>query len=171
MAQIINFNRLSYLLILKRYVARAILQNPNASIQIASRSGSISSELTSLGSQVLPPVSLDIASKSQLQSLLSSGNFTGVVNLVGIMMESKSNTFSKSQLEGPIHLAQLCSTLTGITKLIHVSAIGANSQSSIPYARTKGLAELEMSKILGSKSVILRPSLVFGKEDDFFNVK
>lgn len=48
-----------------------------------------------------------------------------------------------------------------------MSAIGADKESQVPYAKTKGMAEEEVLKC--GKGVIIRPSLVFGKEDDFFN--
>ena len=55
-------------------------------------------------------------------------------------------------------------------KLVHFSAIGADPSSSIPYVRTKGLAEQSVLRIC-PEATIVRPSLVFGPEDDFFNVR
>lgn len=54
-------------------------------------------------------------------------------------------------------------------KIIHFSAIGADPKSSIPYVRTKGLGEQSVLAI-DPTATIIRPSLVFGPEDDFFNV-
>lgn len=55
-------------------------------------------------------------------------------------------------------------------KLIHFSAIGADVASSIPYARTKALAEKSVFEICPDATII-RPSLVFGPGDGFFNVR
>jgi hypothetical protein len=54
-------------------------------------------------------------------------------------------------------------------KLIHFSAIGSDPNSSIPYVRTKGLAERSVFEICPDATVI-RPSIVFGPGDSFFNV-
>jgi len=56
----------------------------------------------------------------------------------------------------------------GGAKLVHVSAIGADATSDIPYARTKGLGEQAIWETC-SKATVVRPSLVCGPEDDFFN--
>ncbi|MEL7481576.1 MAG: complex I NDUFA9 subunit family protein, partial [Pseudomonadota bacterium] len=56
----------------------------------------------------------------------------------------------------------------GIDRLVHVSAIGADKSSNAKYARTKAEAETAILAAV-PKAVILRPSIVFGPEDDFFN--
>ncbi len=90
-----------------------------------------------------------------------------VVNLVGILFERGGQNFASTQLEGAANIAQACSD-AGIARLVHVSAIGADTGSASSYARTKGQAEQSVLAILPG-AVILRPSIVFGPEDDFFN--
>lgn len=90
-----------------------------------------------------------------------------VVNLVGILFERGRQNFASTQLEGAANIAQACSD-AGIARLVHVSAIGADTGSASSYARTKGQAEQSVLAILPG-AVILRPSIVFGPEDDFFN--
>lgn len=90
-----------------------------------------------------------------------------VVNLVGILHEKGRQSFEAVQSEGAINIAQGCAD-AGIERLVHISAIGADSGAKADYAKTKGDAEIAIREIL-PQAVILRPSIVFGPEDDFFN--
>jgi NADH dehydrogenase len=89
-----------------------------------------------------------------------------VVNCVGILFENGRNTFDAVQEFGGRAVAEAARDV-GAT-LTHVSAIGANGNSESTYGRTKGRAEAAIQSILPS-AVILRPSVIFGAEDDFFN--
>lgn len=90
-----------------------------------------------------------------------------VVNLVGILFESGSQRFEAVQAKGPASIAAACAA-AGITRLVHVSAIGANERSDASYARTKALGEQAVLAAV-PEAVVLRPSIVFGPEDQFFN--
>ncbi len=90
-----------------------------------------------------------------------------VVNLVGILYEKGRQSFEAAQREGAINVAEACAA-AGIEKLVHVSAIGADADAKADYAETKGDAEQAIVERLPS-AVILRPSIVFGPEDEFFN--
>lgn len=90
-----------------------------------------------------------------------------VVNLVGILYEKGRQSFEAAQRDGAINVAEACAA-AGIDKLVHMSAIGADPEASADYAETKGEAETAIREILPS-AVILRPSIVFGPEDEFFN--
>jgi len=90
-----------------------------------------------------------------------------VINLVGILVEKGRQTFESAQREGAINIAEAC-VKAGVTRLVHVSAIGADPDAEADFARTKGEAERAIREIL-PETVILRPSVVFGPEDDFFN--
>ena len=90
-----------------------------------------------------------------------------VVNLAGILYEKGQQSFQAAHREGVENIAEACSAL-GVSRFVHVSAIGANVHSKSEYARTKGEAEAVAREILPS-TVILRPSIVFGPEDKFFN--
>lgn len=89
-----------------------------------------------------------------------------VVNCVGILFENGRNTFDAVQEFGGRAVAEAARDV-GAT-LTHVSAIGANGTSDSTYGRTKGRAEAAIQSILPN-AVILRPSVIFGAEDDFFN--
>lgn len=89
-----------------------------------------------------------------------------VVNCVGLLANKGRNTFEAVQEFGARAIAEAARGV-GAT-LTHVSAIGADAQSESAYARTKGKAEAAVLSIKPD-AVILRPSIVFGPEDDFFN--
>ena len=90
-----------------------------------------------------------------------------VVNLVGILAESGRQTFGAVQANGPRVVAEAAAK-AGIANLVHLSAIGADKNAASDYAASKGYGE---AGVLGAvpTAVILRPSIVFGPEDRFFN--
>jgi len=89
-----------------------------------------------------------------------------VVNCVGILFEKGRNTFDAVQDFGARAVAEACRA-EGV-RLTHMSAIGADMKSASAYARTKGEAE-EVIKSILPDSTIMRPSILFGPEDQFFN--
>ena len=89
-----------------------------------------------------------------------------VVNCVGILSESGRNTFDAVQDFGGRAVAEAARGVGA--KLIHISAIGADAGSDSSYGRSKRKAEAAILSILAD-AVILRPSIVFGPEDNFFN--
>ncbi len=91
-----------------------------------------------------------------------------VVNLAGILHESGGGRrFDKVHRDGPALLARLASA-AGVRHFVHISAIGADPASPSAYARTKGEGEGAVRAAFPG-AVILRPSVVFGPEDEFFN--
>jgi NADH dehydrogenase len=92
---------------------------------------------------------------------------SAVVNLVGILAEGGAQTFSKVQAEGARAIAE-AARAAGIDRVVHVSAIGADPNSASVYGRTKAAGEAAMLAAEPG-AVILRPSVIFGIEDDFFN--
>ncbi len=89
-----------------------------------------------------------------------------VVNLVGILHQRGPQTFEAVQAAGAGAVAK-AATDAG-AKLVHVSAIGADARSASQYARSKAAGE-KATLSAAREAVILRPSIVFGPEDDFFN--
>lgn len=89
-----------------------------------------------------------------------------VVNCVGLLLESGRNTFDAVQDFGARAVAE--ATRAVGAKLTHISAIGADEKSNSAYARTKGRGEAAVLRAVPD-AVILRPSIVFGPEDGFFN--
>jgi uncharacterized protein YbjT (DUF2867 family) len=90
-----------------------------------------------------------------------------VVNLVGILAKSGRQTFPAVHVAGARAIA-VAAREAGAKTLVHVSAIGASAKSPAPYARTKAAGEAAVLKEFPN-SLILRPSLVFGPEDQLFN--
>jgi uncharacterized protein YbjT (DUF2867 family) len=90
-----------------------------------------------------------------------------VVNLAGILAERRAGEFAKVMGTGPRLIADE-SARAGVRHLVHVSAIGASGTSRSGYGRSKAAGE---TAIAGGfpDAVILRPSIVFGAEDQFFN--
>jgi NADH dehydrogenase len=89
-----------------------------------------------------------------------------VINVVGILFEKGRNSFDNVQDFGARAVAEACRAADA--KLTHISAIGADSHSTSDYARTKGLAEEAVRYTVPDASII-RPSIIFGPEDAFFN--
>lgn len=90
-----------------------------------------------------------------------------VVNLVGVLYQDGANGFAAVQSAGAASIAQMAAE-AGIENLVHVSAIGADADSDSLYARTKGEGEKAVMDAVPA-ATILRPSIVFGLEDKFFN--
>lgn len=90
-----------------------------------------------------------------------------VINLVGILKETSRQSFHGTQAEGARNIAELAAD-KGIERFIQVSAIGADADSKSAYARSKAAAETSVRELVPS-ATILRPSVVFGPEDNFLN--
>jgi len=90
-----------------------------------------------------------------------------VVNLVGILYETKKQKFKQIHGQFPYLLSNLCNEF-GIKNLVHVSALGVKEKHSSEYMQSKLEGEKNIQEIFKS-SVVLRPSIVFGPEDKFFN--
>ncbi len=89
-----------------------------------------------------------------------------VVNLVGILFERGNQRFDAVMTAGAEAVAHAARAVGA--PLIHVSAIGADPDAASHYARAKGQGEARALAVQ-SETVIMRPSIVFGPEDDFFN--
>lgn len=90
-----------------------------------------------------------------------------VVNCVGILAENSRQTFAGVQADGAGRIARIAKELR-VERLVHLSAIGADAKSESEYLHSKLDGE-EQIKAHFRSAVILRPSIVFGPEDQFFN--
>ena len=113
---------------------------------------------------LLPPVRVDVTKRETLTQAFE--NADTVVSLVGILQGSLAQ-FEAIQWKGAENVAQTASAVGA--KLVHVSAIGADPYSKVPYARTKALGEQAVLSHCPDATII-RPSLVFGPGDRLFNV-
>ncbi|KAI9291047.1 NAD(P)-binding protein [Neoconidiobolus thromboides FSU 785] len=145
------------------YVIKSLIQDPFVKIQPISKSGKENPKIKQLGNQVLSTQQGDITNYDQMEHLCKDANV--VINLVGVMNQNETNS-TNIHINGAENLAKI--TQSNGSKLIHISAIGANPESSIVYSRTKGLGEVAVKKH-NPNTIIVRPSLVIGPEDDFIN--
>ncbi|WP_170334434.1 complex I NDUFA9 subunit family protein [Ruegeria arenilitoris] len=90
-----------------------------------------------------------------------------VVNCVGVLNELGKNAFDAVQAEGAERIARIAAE-QGVARMVHVSAIGADADSNSEYSRTKAHGEAGVLSHMPN-AVILRPSVIFGTEDQFFN--
>lgn len=111
------------------------------------------------------PVLCNIRDEASVTRALEGAD--AVVNCVGIINETGANSFEAVHVDGAGRVARLAAK-AGIERLVHVSAIGADADSDCDYSRTKALGEAAVKGHMQG-AVILRPSVVFGTEDTFFN--
>lgn len=90
-----------------------------------------------------------------------------VINLTGVLFSRGAQSFTAIHQDGAGLVARAAAA-AGAQTLIHVSAIGADTESDSAYARSKGEGERRVREVFPG-AVILRPSLLFGPEDSFFN--
>ncbi|MBX3480765.1 MAG: complex I NDUFA9 subunit family protein [Caulobacter sp.] len=89
------------------------------------------------------------------------------VNLVGLLYESGRQRFADVHAEGAGSVARAAAA-AGVRRLVQVSAIGADPEATARYARTKAEGEAAVREAFPTATII-RPSIVFGQEDSFFN--
>ncbi|MFN4353626.1 complex I NDUFA9 subunit family protein [Parvibaculum sp.] len=111
------------------------------------------------------PVQANIRDDASVRAAIEGAD--AVVNLVGILYETGHQTFESVQADGAGRIARAAKK-AGITRFIHVSAIGADADSPSAYARSKSAGESAVREAIPGATIV-RPSIVFGPEDDFFN--
>ena len=112
------------------------------------------------------PIAASILDESTIKNAIKGVD--SVVNLVGILAEWGIQSFNNLHTTGASNLAK-ASSAAGVKNFVHISALGANSKSASLYARTKAAGE---QRVLAEfkEAVVLRPSVIFGAEDKFFNL-
>ena len=150
---------------LGRHVVRAIAQD-GFRILAGCRRPDLANYLQPLGRVgQIQPIQANIRYGSSLAAALRNAQV--VVNLVGVLSESGRQTFEAVHVFGARAIAKAARE-AGVERFVQVSAIGADLQSASVYAQSKARAE-EAVRDIYPDAVILRPSIVFGPEDDFFN--
>ena len=136
-------------------------------VRVAVRRPDLAGHVRPLGTvgQVMP-IQANIRDLASVQRAVRGADI--VINLVGVGHESGKQRFRAVHTMGARNIAQ-AATAAGVKSLVQVSAIGADTQSVSAYARSKALGEEEI--LAGfPNAVILRPSIVFGSGDGFFNL-
>lgn len=111
------------------------------------------------------PVQANIRDDASTRAAIAGAD--AVVNCVGLLNETMHQGFEAVQADGAARIARLAAE-AGVQRFVHLSAIGADPDSDSDYARTKGAGEAAVLAAVPD-AVILRNSVVFGPEDQFFN--
>lgn len=112
------------------------------------------------------PISCSVRSDASVAAAI--GNSDAVVNLIGILYQKGANNFQAIHVEAAARIARLAKE-AGAKHFVHMSALGASENSSSAYARSKAAGEKAV-RMFFPDATILRPSIVFGPEDNFFNL-
>ena len=111
------------------------------------------------------PVQCNIRDEASTRAVIRGAD--AVVNCVGLLSEWGRNTFDACHAEGAGRVARIAAE-EGVAQLVQISAIGADAAGPSRYARTKAAGEAAVAAAF-PEAVILRPSVVFGQDDGFFN--
>lgn len=111
------------------------------------------------------PVACNIRDDASVRAAMQGAD--AVVNCVGILNKAGKNTFDSVQASGAARIAQIAAE-EGVGQLVHLSAIGADADSASEYQQTKAAGEAAVLAAFPG-AMILRPSIIFGNEDGFFN--
>jgi len=146
--------------------------------------GHVASQLAAAGRKVIVPtrrrerakrlillptvdvVEADIHDRATIERMLRRAD--AVINLVGILHERRRGDFAAAHVELARLVVQACKA-TGVVRLLHMSALGADPQGPSRYLATKGEAE-SIVAASGLAWTIFRPSVIFGHEDTFLNL-
>ncbi|MET4683780.1 complex I NDUFA9 subunit family protein [Brevundimonas faecalis] len=135
-------------------------------VRVAVRKPALAYELRMAGDVgQIQTVRCDIADKAAVAEAIKGAD--AVVNLVGILFETGGRKFEALHVEGAVNVAEAAKA-AGVQRLTHMSALGADVNGKAAYARTKGAAEAAVRAAFPG-AVVIRPSVVFGKGDDFLN--
>jgi uncharacterized protein YbjT (DUF2867 family) len=111
------------------------------------------------------PVKADVTNAGRVARAVEGADI--VISLAGILHQSGRNTFDAVQASGPGVIARAAAE-AGVGQLVHVSAIGADANSKSAYAASKAIGEAAAREAFPN-TTILRPSIIFGPDDAFFN--
>jgi len=114
-------------------------------------------------------VTADVHDPRALERLL--GSVDAVINLVGILHPAGAETFERNHVELPRKIVAACRAI-GIKRLMHVSALKAALDAPSAYLRSKaeGESQIRAAQAIGIETTILRPSVIFGRDDSFLNL-
>ena len=148
-----------------RYVVRS-LARAGWRIRVTARHAHVAPELRVMGE--VGQIEFSSANLRNPEAVARTvADAQAVVNLVGVLQQGGRQTFQALQADGAAALAQAAAA-AGVERFVQVSAIGADPAGASLYARTKAAGEAAVRAAIPTATV-LRPSVVFGPEDDFFN--
>lgn len=109
---------------------------------------------------------VDFYNSAQVESVCS--NAWTVINLIGTLYEKRNKTYDFMHVDIPEAIARACQNQS-VERFVHFSAIGSNSESDSDYLCTKGIGEERVRQLFPSVTLV-RPSIIFGPNDRFFNL-
>jgi len=150
---------------LGRHLVRALARR-NYRIRVAVRRPDLAFHLQPLGRVgQISPVQANLRNPASVDAAARGADV--LVNLVGILFERGRQRFTAVHTEGAANVARAAKA--NGARVVHVSAIGADANSTSQYARSKAAAEALVREIV-PEATIMRPSIMFGPEDNFFNL-
>lgn len=148
-----------------RHLVRRLARS-GAIVRVAVRHPAAAAYLKTMGDAgQIVPVRTDIRDEALVAAAVDGAD--AVANLVGILYERRRNSFEAIHVDGAARVARAAAA-AGARHLVHVSALGADAGAPAAYARSKAAGEAAVLEAFAG-ATILRPSVVFGPEDDFFN--
>ncbi|MFA3919264.1 complex I NDUFA9 subunit family protein [Ruegeria hyattellae] len=111
------------------------------------------------------PIACNIRDDESVRQVMQGAD--AVINCVGVLNELGKNDFASIHTEGAGRIARIAAQ-KGIARMVHLSAIGASAEADSAYARSKAAGEAAVREHQPD-AMILRPSIIFGTEDEFFN--
>ena len=149
-----------------RYIVQRLAKQGHR-VRIAVRDPRAANFLKPLGDLgQITPIATSVTDPASVARAVEDAD--AVINLVGILYERGKRTF-KAMHEDAARTVAEASAAAGVTSFVHMSALGVHKDHASKYARTKAAGE-EAVKAAFPSATILRPSVVFGPEDGFFNL-
>lgn len=148
-----------------KYVVRALCR-AGKRVRVAMRRPHLGHELRVMGDVgQVQLVQANVRNRESVARAVEGAD--AVINLVAILFEKGKQTFEDTVATGGAIVAEEAAR-AGASRFVHVSAIGADAGSKSAYGKAKGMAESAVLKAFPT-ATILRPSIIFGPEDNFFN--
>ncbi len=150
---------------LGRYIVRALVHQ-GWRIRVAVRRPDLAAFLQPIGGVgQIQPVQANLRFPESIAAAIEGA--TAVVNATGVKAERGAQTYTAVHVEGALALARAV-LAARVPAYVHISGIGADPNSASPYIASKGLGEKATCETFPD-AVVMRPSVVFGPEDEFFN--
>ncbi len=148
-----------------RHLIRRLAKS-GAIVRVVTRHPNQANFLKTAGSvgQIVP-MAADVTKDESVARAVQGSDI--VINLIGTLYERGPWTFQAVHVDAPARIARIARA-NGVRRLVHVSALGADGASASAYARSKAAGEKALLAEF-PEATILRPSIVFGPEDSFFN--
>lgn len=143
----------------------AALQKAGFQVRVLTRRPSRAKHL-----KLLPNVKVigcDIFDAEALHDALLGSD--AVVNLIGVLHQSKRFSFDRMHHQLPLMLGKMCKSLN-IKRVIHMSSLGSSNDAPSEYLRSKAAGEAALKAVPGLALTIFKPSVIFGRQDHFVNL-